>query len=334
MNKLLYITLFSVILTNVVFSQEMISTEKTEKILKKYFSKIHPSQYVNLVPFYDKDKWGYLDKNSKKKIIPAIFPNSIDARFFNPDIKLNFGGNECEIKNTGEIIVKSNNDFSEIYVTEISSNNNISRVKSSKNGFKGFTLAENGELLEYSDLYEYNKQGIPGWNIQIFKHKNKHYGVVRNLNGEYGIIDSLGIPMQGFEFNYYEILINRKTADTSDVWFFIKKDKNNKNYSLINTNGVIKCENEIFTYPLLSSTIFGLTTFDENNVSGIFDSYNMEWVLKPQTNIAIGHLYYSSNELLNTNDDEQRFKANIYYLITEKNKKYFVDLNGNKYIPK
>lgn len=331
MNKLFYVLLMSVMLQNVVISQKTLSTLNIEKNLKKYFSKVQSTEFVNLVPFFDKEKWGYLNKNSKRKIVPAIFSDLSYVNFFNPDIYIIHKDAEIEIKSSGEIIVTQNREVNEM-VIEKSNETNHTKVRTSKDGFKGFTLTDNGELSEYSDLYEYNKQGIPGWNIQVFKYKNQHYGIVSNLNGEYGIIDSVGIPMKGFEFNYNKILINRKTADTSNVWFFIMKNKNDKKYSLINTNGVIKCENEIFTYPLVASKIFGITAFHDNNISGIFDSYNMKWIVKPQAKINIGELFYSSKKILNTDDETQRDSANIYYLVTEKKIKYFADLNGNKYI--
>lgn len=331
MNKLFIVLLVSVMLPNVVISQNTLSTVDIEKNLKKYFSKVKSTEFVNLVPFFDKEKWGYLNKNSKRKIVPAIFSDLSSVNFFNPDMYISYKDAEIEVKSSGEIIVTQTKYVNEM-VMEKSYDTNHTKVRTSKDGFKGFTLSENGELLEYSDLYEYNKQGIPGWNIQIFEYKKQHYGIVSDLNEEYGIIDSVGSPMKGFEFNYNKILINRKTADTSNVWFFIKKNKNDKKYSLINTNGVMKCENELFAYPLSASKIFGITAFHDNTISGIFDSYNMKWIVKPQAKINIGELFYSSKEMLNTDDEMQRDKANIYYLVTEKKIKYFADLSGNKYI--
>ncbi len=314
---------------NFVYSQNKTSTRGTEKYLQKQFSKIPPSKYADLVPYFENSKWGYIDRTTSKVLVPAIF-ESENAQFFTPHIGTYCKNNWIEVDSSGVITVKQSRYGVEMSDMGEAVSSCDRKVASSKNGFKGFTVNGKGELLSYSDLYEYNKQGIPGFNIQLFKYKNQYYGIVANLKNEYGIIDSLGNPVKGFEFNYNEILLNRNTKDSVNAWFFVRK--NSDSYSLINMSLEMRCENEIFTYPLLSTELFGVTALHKNEMSGIFDRYNLKWIVKPQVKIVIDELYYSSKRTLNTSNQVQRNEANMYYLVIEKNRKYFVDFNGNSYI--
>jgi hypothetical protein len=314
------------------FAQEdNVARDSILAYLKKVFSKVPASKYAELVPYYSNKKWGYIDRINKKIMVKPIFDN---PEFFNPDIRTYFGDEMINISGSGYVFIEkedyNNQNFSEVAPA---GNESDTKVRSSKNGFKGFTTTSSGELLTYSDLYQYDKQGIPGWNIQIINYQSRYYGIVTNMKGKAGIIDSDGVPLKGFDFNYHEIKPNRYTKDTANAWVFVKENEN-ENFSLMSTKGEIKFRNEFFTYPLTSEDMFGYIPYRKGDTVSIFDRYNMEWIIKPQTKIKVGSLFFSSKTNLTIDMPKDRDHAYVYYLVSEGEKKYIVDMNGIKYLPK
>ena len=97
----------------------------------------------------------------------------------------------------------------------------ISRTKiiSSANGFKGFKINEDGILIGYSDLY--NVYEYEGFNIRPFKHGDTYYAIVVNKEDKYGIIDTSGNVIEGFNFNFDNLLYNIYAQDKNNPWFFV-----------------------------------------------------------------------------------------------------------------
>ena len=320
------------LLSTFCFSQK--DEKFTEASLKKIFAKIPESKYVDLVPYMKNNRWGFIDRTSKKIMIKPLF---YSPEFFDPYIRTYIEGKMVNIYQNGLISVEKENQETGLISAEVppeaDNSGHDPKAISSRDGFKGFKVTNTGNLIAYSDLYEYNKQGISGWNIQIIKYKAKFYGVVKNLKAQAGIIDTEGNPLKGFEFNYHDIIPNRNTKDTMNAWFFVKKTET-ENYSLVNTKGEVKARNEIFSYPLLSSEIFGYTVYNKGDSSGIFDRYTMTWVVKPQMKLPIVQVYFSSREELDYNLPENRRKAFMYYHVRDKKTEYFMDFKGNKYLPK
>jgi hypothetical protein len=321
-------------LTILFFVSKLSSSQRSDSAidatvtdLTKTFSKIS-TQYSDLVPYYSNEKWGYIDRITKKVMILPLFD---DANFFHPDIRTYYNGKIVTISGSGLVSIERQNENGN-YVEEKGPDIDNKVIKSS-NGFKGFAVSKTGELIAYSDLYWYNRQGIPGWNIQLFKYQGTYYGIVKNLDGKAGIIDSSGAPLKFFDFNYNEIIPNRNTRDTMNAWFFVRK-KDSDNYSLINTKGELKFKNEIFFYPLTSEEIFGYTPYRKGDTLAIFDRYEMKWIIKPQSKIKIEGIDFSSKINLSGDIPKNRNKVIIFYLVSESNTRYFMDLKGNKYLPK
>lgn len=322
-----FLTIF-LLISKLSFSQTSDSaSDATIMHLTKTFSKIS-TKYSDLVPYFSNEKWGYIDRITKKVIISPLFH---DANFFNPDIRTYYNDEIVTISSSGLVSIERQNETGN-YIENVGPDID-NKVRKSNNGFKGFVVSKTGELIAYSDLYWYNRQGIPGWNIQIFKYQGTYYGIVKNLNGKAGIIDSSGTPLKNFEFNYFEIIPNRNTRDTLNAWFFVRK-KDSDNYSLINTKGEMKLKNELFFYPLSSEEIFGYTPYRKGDTAAIFDRYDMKWVIKPQTKIKIDEIDFSSKTFLNRDIPKNRSQATIFYLVNDGNIRYFMDLKGNKYLPK
>lgn len=303
-----------------------------EKQIQQLFSKVPKNKFADLVPFEENGKWGYVDRTSLKRLVEPVFHG---PAFFHPAIRIYFMGEMVNISSSGEVKIERPlpDEARMSYMDQAApaGQGYDAKVRPSSDGFKGFTVSSTGELLTYSDLYWYNKQGIPGWNIQLFKYKGAYYGIVKNLRGAAGIIDQQGNPLHGFDFNYHEILENRDTRDTSSFWVFVKK-KPGDYYSLINMEGKIILPNEIISYPLLSNELAGYTPYIQNDTSALFDRHEMKWIVKPQTRVRIEAVDFSSRTQLSNEIRQLRREAFIYYKVREGDRSYWVDMKGRKYL--
>lgn len=303
-----------------------------EKQIQKLFEKVPKGKFADLVPYQENGKWGYLDRLTLKKMVDPVFHNPY---FFQPNVRMYYLDEMVNISAAGIVSIERPQPNSGVMEDVIdvapAGYGRDSKVRNASDGFRGFTVSSSGEVLTYSDLYWYNKQGIPGWNIQVFKLRGVYYGIVKNLKGEAGIIDQQGNPLKGFEFNYDEILTNRDTKDSSSFWVFARK-KPTDHYSLINMEGKVLLPNEIFTYPLLSSELAGYTPYIKNDTSALFDRYEMKWIVKPQTAKRIESVEFSSRKQLSNDIPQLRREAFIYYRVREGERIYFVDMKGRKYV--
>ena len=145
----------------------------TVSLFKDAFSKVPPGQFSNLVPFVSNGKWGYIDRITRKIIVKPIMQN---PAFFHPNTGFFYNDELVTISENGNVSVEQ--PYKNASFSKEKGPNIDDKVKSSINGFKGFTVSITGELINYSDLYQTNKQGIPGWNIQLFQYNNKYYGIV------------------------------------------------------------------------------------------------------------------------------------------------------------
>jgi hypothetical protein len=245
-----------------------------------------------------------------------------------------YQGRNFVISKEGKMTVKRESE-NHIMVADIAADDDFRGIAilSSKDGYKGFKTDKEGKLFAYADIYHYHTSGFPTWNVNPFKKENKTYAIaVNKVTGRYGIIDSLGNVLKGFDFNYKSILLNRYSKDKKNIWFFVQGENNL--WSLINDKGEYKLRDKIINYPLTSGMKMGYNALKNNDASGVFDLYQMNWVVEPQNKIRIGSINYSSSVKLNTEDSKDREKATIYYSVFDDNSLYYVDLKGNKYLPK
>lgn len=299
--------------------------------LKQKFVKVKPGKFSDLVPFAGNGKWGFIDRNTKKVLVEPAF---ISPFFFYPGTNIDYNDTEIDISASGEITAVPEKPI--VMMEEAVPGGMYDydpKVKHSSDGFVGFTVNYFGELAYYSDLYQYNKQGIPGWNIQVVKFQDRYLGVVKNLQGKSGIIEQNGTPVKGFDFNFSDIHPNRGCLDSARAWFYVKKNETD-NYSLMNLDGEVKPAIEIVGYPLLSSERFGYTPYNNGDTSSLFDNYLMTWVVKPQTRLKIYGMYFSSDIPLRDHAPANRDKVHLYYLVFDGTRSYFMDLKGVKYLPK
>lgn len=330
--KILSLLLASILGINAYAQNVEVGSDTIENIILNDFSKIDPQKLIDLIPYKENDLWGYIDRQTKAVI---IYPKYNGLGFFNPDMNGYYQGRDFVITSDGKITVAKIEPEEDLMVMEIAADDDFRGIDilSSKNGYKGFKTDKEGKLAAYSEIYHYHTTGFPTWNVSPFKKGNKTYAIaVNKATGKYGVIDSLGNAWKGFDFNYKSILVNRYSKDKKNTWFFVEGENNR--WSLINDKGEVKHRDKIMAYPLTSGCKLGYDALSNDTVSGIFDFYTMNWIVEPQSKIKIGSINYSSAVKLNTEDPKDREKATVYYWVDEGNSTYYIDLKGNRYLPK
>ena len=74
---------------------------------------------------------------------------------------------------------------------------------------------------------------------------------------------------------------------------------------------------------------------NEVKKSGVIDLTTQEWLIKPQEKYKIYSIKYTSSEKIDDRKIENRNKATIYFLATDKSGQHFVlDIKGNPILPK
>ncbi|WP_299124822.1 hypothetical protein [uncultured Tenacibaculum sp.] len=309
--------------------------QKIKNEITKDFSTIKSDSFNELIPFEINSKWGYLNSKTKEIIIP---PKYGKLNFFNPTMEGYYKGESFTVRKNGVINFEGDKPEKESYIMEVDESEDTSNIKiiSSSDGYKGFKIDENGNLLNYSDIY-YNSEEH-SWNIRPFQFKGKYFAIVKNKNGKYGVIDKSGKTLKGFNFKYKEISLNKFAKDKEKLWFFVQE--NNDMWSLKSNKNKTKFKNKLMANPITSSHLFGFSSIENKDKQGIFDCYNLKWKIKPQKE-KIGGLYYSSDTKLDKNNPLDRKKAKIYYSFSYKDgfeeysyTTYFINLKKEKFKPK
>lgn len=303
-----------------------LSSKKNEKIIKNDFSKIDPKKFSDLIPYSQNGKWGFIDKFSKKLVVPITYSS---LQFFSPNmINGNLNETVFYIDNTGQIHIGEEGTNTE-EVAELKTETHFDgpiKPLPSKDGFRGFSVNEYNEVTALSDIYPET------WYSTIVKIKNQVYAIVKKKN-YFGIIDTLGNALKGFDFSHKKIEVNYYADDKENVWFFVQND--DSTWSAQNEKGEIRCKNEILENPY-PTEIFGLTIISnkkakEQYTSGIFDCAEMKWVVPPQNKWKIDQLDYTSTEILDKENPSDKKKATIYFRINNQGIIYYADLMQNIY---
>lgn len=311
------------------------------------FAKADKKNLQNVLPFEIGDKTGLIDASTKKTILEPT-KNLQITNLFSPIMTGRYKDYEFEInpKNFQIKIIKPeqpNNDL----VPQIRDISGESSKRNGpevvyENGFKGFAVNGDGELLRYSNIYVSLYQ-IP--QVTPFKYKGNYYAIAakktENNVTKYGIIDTNGNTVPHFDFIYDKIYINSLATNENDTWFIVNADTNNSCEKLLeqsaymNMNGEVRLKGELADYPA-TGDYFGLDANMSGCIkfSGVLDVAKMEWIIKPQTKIMIRWLDYTSKEKLDNSKIENRNKAKMYVKVLGNNSIYYMDLDlKNKYIP-
>jgi hypothetical protein len=209
------------------------------KIITRDFGSLSTSSRLGLIPFVRQGKTGYLDKSGNIIVTPKYG----SAGFFNPAMSNGaLGDTEFYIDSIGRIITgmeAPENNISE--ATKMEENDDPIIFRSAKEGHRGFSLNEFNGLKSISDIYRSSWY----YYFKLLLIQKKQYAIIYK-GGKFGIIDTAGNTLPGFDFVHKKIMINRYAKDPNHTWFFVKNDEGV--WSFQNELGEIKFNKAIWHY--------------------------------------------------------------------------------------
>ncbi len=303
---------------------EKSTAEEVHAFLTKEFAGVDKTKLTQLVPFKQNDVWGFMYADTKKV---AVKPCFTFINFFTP----NFIGFCYQ----WEVEIYADPFSIDVHEQRVYCNEacvaSIEKVFviSSKTDFKGFSVDDGGSLESYADIYyiDENRRDISA----PFEYKYEYFAIVLR-NDSCGIIDMFGEPLKGFDFNYKRIALNGFASSISKAWFYVESFAGDRYF--VSTNGEKRFENNTLQIPMFSNIPFGLSVVNDDAVSGVFDLKRMDWFIAPQSNYHIDVVYYSAPNEVDFLDPLTREQVDLYFLVRNKNREFFVDKHLNPLLPK
>ena len=304
------------------------SREKTKEIIKEQIvDKIKGYKLTDLVP-YSKDgkKWALMDVKSRK-ILTDFMLN--EPSTFNSELSVNINVGEWERKMT----INANYDISPLLAVCYVSKRGVLDVKEIKE--LGFQIDEYGRMLARNKEYKYISNPI--------LYKGAYYAIVtyeKNERSDFGrvkaLINQKGKERKGFRFRemgdtYY------KDKESGETIFYVEGFDGKK--GLVTISGKKKLYGELMNNTQYSFFGYNIQNDSENTneikKSGVVDLVTQEWLIKPQEKYKIYRIIYTSSEEIDDRKIENRNKATIYFLATDKSGQHFVlDIKGNPILPR
>ncbi|PZR23798.1 MAG: hypothetical protein DI539_02165 [Flavobacterium psychrophilum] len=344
--------------------QEKMSVEmdefKTE--IQPYFDKIKEKDMASLVPFYKDGLWGYLDGKTLKVVVPPFanllnfygeVPEFMGNSFLNGSKKgflLNIENGKIQMNYTDleKTIPPPMMSFSRDEPPRTMRRSFFgATIKPHTEGYRGFEykISDGSYILTaYSDLYNPDKETSPDI-TDLVMDKQLHLIVKRDFL--YGIIDSSGVALKGFDFKFKKILPVQLPGDHDVQWFLVAEVINDEEvYSFINQKGEYRLKHQLNPqfyslwntgaedYPYYKIKYNQLGYVVSNGV--LYDLVTLKKPMKPEPNLYISYLKVILTDTEN-NDvtlEKAREKAKVFVLIEEGENKFYMDLSGKKYQPK
>ena len=293
--------------------------QSEEEIVQKYIiDKIKNYNPTDLVP-YSKDgkKWALMDVKSRKILTDFVMriPSTFNPEFM-ADInigKWNYG-----------MMINTNYDILPLVIA--CSIPEWFDVKETDE--LGFQVDEQGRMTAYNKDYEYISNPI--------LYKGEYYIIIIKKDKTNVLINQKGEEKEGFHFK--EILdIYYKDRETGENVFYVEGFDGKK--GLVTISGKKKLYGELLQE--VYSGVLGYSAQKDNeNIkkikkSGVVDLVTQEWLIKPQEKYKIYRIIYTSSEEIDDRKIENRNKATVYFLATDKSGQHFVlDIKGNPILPR
>ncbi len=293
--------------------------QSEEEIVQKYIiDKIKGYKPTDLVP-YSKDgkKWALMDVKSRKILTDFVMriPSTFNPEFM-ADInigKWNYG-----------MVINTNYDILPLVIA--CSIPEWFDVK--KTDELGFQVDEQGRMTAYNKDYEYISKPI--------LYKGEYYIIIIKKDKTNVLINQKGEEKEGFHFK--EILdIYYKDRETGENVFYVEDLEGKR--GLVTISGKKKLYGELLQE--VYSGVLGYSAQKDNeNIkkikkSGVVDLVTQEWLIKPQEKYKIYRIIYTSSEEIDDRKIENRNKATIYFLATDKSGQHFVlDIKGKPILPR
>lgn len=316
--------------------------DKKISSLEAEFAGVKKAPLSDLVPFYQKGKWGYLYKNDRKIAIPPMF------------LSADFGGDclSVQLDRVNLINIDGNGKFKIFRPSALDfmpppPPDYPYRVKAdTTKGFKGFRINEYGLITQASSYYDesilsVSIEGGYGEPEETPKTSPKVHSpakiggvwwAIAAKNKKYGLIDEHGNIHKKIPFNYQTLSLVKGTKK-GETWYFFKDMKNE--YGLINPKGEVKFYKEFDLFNPYSLENTGFAELRKGNLMGVVDLFSLEWVVKP-ANLQIQAIHFSylnrcgnSYSLLR---DRDKIK-DIYFLCRDSSATYYLGRDGIKYLP-
>ena len=294
--------------------KNIVKTEIVDKI-KKY----NPT---DLVP-YSKDgkKWALMDVKSRKILTDFVLgsPNTFNPKFY---VYIDINGLQEEME------ISSDYTTSPIIETPPPPIKKENIEKTNKLGFK---VDENGKIIShYSSYYNISEPIL---------YKGVYYAIISiNQKEDRMLINEKGEEQKGFYFKKMENT-DYKDEKTNESIFYVKDFSGKKGFVTI--SGKKKLDGELMDDFTVYNSVLGYSIQKESydvmkiKKSGVVDITTQEWLIKPQEKYKIYRILYTSSEEINNRNIENRNKATIYFLATDKSGQRFVlDIKGNSILPK
>ena len=293
--------------------------QSEEEIVQKYIiDKIKGYKPTDLVP-YSKDgkKWALMDVKSRKILTDFVMriPSTFNPEFM-ADInigKWNYG-----------MMINTNYDILPLVIA--CSIPEWFDVK--KTDELGFQVDEQGRMTAYNKDYEYISKPI--------LYKGEYYIIIIKKDKTNVLINQKGEEKEGFHFK--EILdIYYKDRETGENVFYVEDLEGKR--GLVTISGKKKLYGELLQ-EVYSGVLGYSVQKDGENIkkikkSGVVDLVTQKWLIKPQEKYKIYRIIYTSSEEIDDRKIENRNKATIYFLATDKSRKQFVlDIKGNPIFPR
>ena len=293
--------------------------QSEKEIVQKYIiDKIKNYKPTDLVP-YSKDgkKWALMDVKSRKILTDFVMrmPSTFNPEFM-ADInigKWNYG-----------MVINTNYDILPLVIAcSIPEWFDVEKTDE-----LGFQVDEQGRMTAYNKDYEYISNPI--------LYKGEYYIIIIKKDKTNVLINQKGEEKEGFHFK--EILdIYYKDREIGENVFYVEDFEGKRGF--VTMSGKKKLYGKLLSriyYPTLG---YGLQKdgfyLNEIKKSGVVDLMTQKWLIKPQEKYKIYRIIYTSSEEIDDRKIENRNKATIYFLATDKSRKHFVlDIKGNPILPR
>ena len=296
--------------------------QSEKEIVQKYIiDKIKNYKPTDLVP-YSKDgkKWALMDVKSRKILTDFVMriPSTFNPEFM-ADInigKWNYG-----------MVINTNYDILPLVIACSIPEREWFDVE--KTDELGFQVDEQGRMTAYNKDYEYISNPI--------LYKGEYYIIIIKKDKTNVLINQKGEEKEGFHFK--EILdIYYKDKESGENVFYVEDFDGKK--GLVTISGKKKLYGELMNDGWYGGRLGYSVQKDNENIkkikkSGVVDLVTQEWLIKPQEKYKIYRIIYTSSEEIDDRKIENRNKATIYFLATDKSGQHFVlDIKGNPILPK
>ena len=295
--------------------------KKSGKIAQKYIiDKIKNYNPTDLVPYSkDGEKWALMDVKSRKILTDFVMriPSTFNPEFM---ADINIG------KWVYGMMINTNYDILPLVtycpIPEWFDVKEIDEL--------GFQVDEQGRMTAYDKNKDYEYISNP------ILYKGEYYIIIIKKDKTNVLINQKGEEKEGFRFK--EILdIYYKDRETGENVFYVEDLEGKR--GLVTISGKKKLYGELLQE--VYSGVLGYSVQKDNeNIkkikkSGVVDLVTQKWLIKPQEKYKIYRIIYTSSEEIDDRKIENRNKATIYFLATDKSRKHFVlDIKGNPILPK